>query len=160
MCKNRVKSAQMLMSRNKKEGILCWYHLSKQRDVYVTIPCMYPPLEVGGDSGASWCQYLAPFSKLVPFIIRKAKYHLPSVLVLALPTTPSILFSLSQKSHHSYPYRPPSLILETECGNVLPSVGSAPLCIMTKSAAPFCQKSQISHLKASKETILLILIYF
>jgi hypothetical protein len=101
-----VTSANMLAYRNKKMVFFSVYLLLKQKEVYGIIPCVYPPMEVGGVCGASWCQYLAPSSQLVPFIIRKAKYHLPSVLVLALPTTPSILFSLSQKSHHSYPYRP------------------------------------------------------
>jgi hypothetical protein len=102
-----IKSANNLRRKIKTKIYLSGYQLCKQRDVYGIILCVYPPLEVGGGgSGASWCQYLAPSSELVPFIIRKAKYHLPSVLVLALPTTPSILFSLSQESHHSYPYRP------------------------------------------------------
>ena len=104
-----VKSPTILTSRNKDEDLLFWVPpLQTKRCLRyhsLCVPTSGGP-GGGGDSGASWCQYLAPSSELVPFIIRKAKYHLPSVLVLALPTTPSILFSLSQKSHHSYPYRP------------------------------------------------------
>ena len=96
----------------------------------------------GGVSGASWCQYLAPSSELVPFIIRKAKYHLPSVLVLALPTTPSILFSLSQKSHHSYPYRPS-----------LPNIGDGMRkCVASSYVHHHCHSDKICNFHSSERS--------
>jgi hypothetical protein len=106
---------------------------------------MYPPLGVGEDSGASWWQYLAPFSEQEAAVYHHRSQISPTLRFCSGSTNrPHQFYSLYLRNRITLkhigplPIPPPhSTILETECGNVLPPHRLTAAAALTSRASYF-----------------------